>query len=327
MTKSNKEFYSMTGDGVTQSLLSMFLTCRQLARLYLQGWKSKYHREGLTYGAIGHKALELAYLDLQVGSLKAPPTVKESRKYASIIEKTWREENPRADAISRGMMEEALAVTEYMLPLYFDYWRDDFKKKKWISLEQQFEMPMTINTQDGKVVIPLRGKKDGTFEASKGVWLFETKFKSMVNEGDLMETLSFETQVMLYLLQTWKQDNAVPKGVLYNIVRRGLMKRRVKEDVVQYAKRVGKDMETRPDHYFIRIESPNEKKDLVVFKGELEGLLSDMYNWWKGYVPHYKNTYQCVSKFGKCQFLAVCSRGDFNSVVKRAKVFEELGEY
>jgi len=330
-----KAFYDMERDGVTQSLISMWLTCRQKAKLYLEGWDSKYHKEALIDGNIGHAVLERAYNLIRENKMTRPPSEKLSRAIVSKVEEQWYSENAKPGAEAREMVERACAVMEVLLPAYFDFWRKDFTDKKWESLEEKFELPMTvISSEDMAVSIPLRGKKDGTFRTSRGIWLFETKFKSQVDEDGIVATLGFETQVMLYMLQTYYSNlnpkdpmKAMPKGCLYNIVRRATLRKRVKEGVPEFAKRVKADIAKRPDFYFIRMESPLVAKDLISFQKELQSLLGDMYDWWKGLAPHYKNTFSCIGKLGKCQYLPVCSRGDYGTLAKRKVVFKELEDF
>lgn len=321
-------FYDMEKDGVTQSLIAMWLSCREKARLYLEGWDSKYHKETLIDGNIGHGVFELAYTDIKEGKLKTIPTMQQTKKYVAEAEKRWYAENLKASAEARVMVERACAVMEVMLPLYFDFWKDDFTKKEWLSLEEKILMKFPISTgTDKQVTIPIRGKKDGTFMGSKGIWLFETKFKSQIDEVGLLDTLSFETQVMMYLLQTWgNTKNPPPRGCLYNVVRRASLRQKVKESIPAFAARVKKDIEKRPEFYFLRLHSPTTTKDLLQFRKELSGILEDMWGWWNSKVPNYKNTYSCIGKYGRCLFLPVCGKGDYSSLAKRKVVFKELEE-
>lgn len=329
------KLYDMERDGVTQSLIAMWLTCRQKARLYLEGWDSKYHKEALVDGNIGHACLERAYNLIREGKMTRPPSAKMSRVIISRVEAQWYIENSRPGTEAREMVERACAVMEVLLPAYFDFWRKDFLDKKWESLEEKFSMDMAITSRSGEIInVPLRGKKDGLFRTPKGIWLFETKFKSQVDEDGIVATLGFETQVMLYMLETYysrlnKKDpmKSVPRGCLYNIVRRATLRKRVKESIPDFAKRVKEDLDKRPDFYFMRMESPLAAKDLMSFQTELQRLLGDMYDWWKGLAPHYRNTYSCIGKLGKCQYLPVCSRNDFGFLAKRKVVYKELEDY
>jgi hypothetical protein len=326
-----KAFYDMERDGITQSMISMWLTCREKARLYIQGWDSKYHSPALTYGTIGHSALELAYLDMQAGKLKAPPTKSETRRYILQTEKRWHAENVKPNVEALQYLETSLALMEVTLPRYFDYWKQDFKQIEWVSLEKKFKVYMTLQLKNPNrlFAIPVRGKRDGELRLGKGLWLFETKFKSMINEGDLVETLSFETQVLLYIWALWMENDKkeIPKGVRYNIVRRTALRQGANESTATFAKRVAADMDKRLDFYFLRMESAITLPELVKFETELKGIVQDMYEWHKGILPHYKNTYSCLGKYGKCSMLGACSRDDYSALVKRKTMFKELEDF
>ncbi len=340
--KVSNLFYDMERDGVTQSLISTWLTCRMKARLYLQGWDSRYHSPALTYGSIGHGALEVAYLDIQAGKLKSAPSESQSRKYMDIVEAKWRAENKKPNNEALQYLELSLALMEKTLPRYFDYWKKDFKQMEWVSLEKKFKAPLSLNGSDPanrrligphgvepEIIIPIRGKRDGEFKMGKGLWLFETKFKSMVNEGDIVETLAFETQVMLYMWSLWMEykKRVVPKGVMYNIVRRTSMRQGKSESIVKFANRVAEDIDKRPEFYFFRMESATTVQELEQFEKELIQTVTDMYMWWKGIAPHYRNTYSCLGKYGKCTMLPVCAREDYSGLIKREAMFKELEDF
>ncbi len=318
-----KKLYDIKRDGITQSLLSLFLECRQKARYYLDGWESPYYSQPLTDGTIGHGILEFAYNDIIKRKFKVNPNLKDIRKYSNQVEKLWYKEHPRPSQQGLECLEYSLALSEALLPIYFDYYKKDLKKIKWLSLEEKFKVPITLS--DGRKTF-VCGKKDGEFK-SGGLWLFETKFKALINEGNLIDTLGYETQVFLYMWSKYKQTKIVPEGVLYNIIRRTSLRLKKGESLQKFAKRVGKDAESRPDFYFIRIPIDIEKRDLMNFEEEVLGLLKDFYDWIEGKVPHYKNTYSCINKYGRCKFIPACSKNEFDNLNKRKILFQELATY
>ncbi len=322
--EAKQKFYDMERDGITQSLMSMFLTCREKARLYCEGWDSKYSSPSLTYGSVGHSGLELAYLDIKSGKLKGAPSIGQARRYVDETEKRWKLENPKPNNEALQYLEESLALIEQTIPRYFDFWKEDFKKKEWVSLEEKFRVNTDIKVKGKTITIPVNGKKDGLFKSAKGLWLFETKFKSMISEGDIVETLSFETQIMLYMWSVMKEKGITPKGALYNIIRRTSLRQKVGESLVKYAQRIGKDIDSRPDFYFMRMESATTEEELKAFEVDFSRIVKDMYKWHIGLVGHYKNTYSCIGKYGRCQYLPTCSRGDKSGLVKRKTMFKEL---
>lgn len=319
-----KQFYNIEKHGITQSLLSMFLECRQKARYYLEGWDSKYHKLALTEGTVGHGVLQHAYVDIMTGKLKAVPNRRQVIKYTKQVEKQWLAENARPNKEAIEYLEYSLATMEATLPAYFDFWRRDLKEIKWAGLEESFAIPFKL--PDGRKTV-IRGKKDGEFFKSKGLWLFESKFKSMVSEGNLVDTLSFETQVLLYLWALKNLYNKIPEGVLYNIVRRNSLRRKKGESLAKFIKRLSLDIESRPDFYFMRFEIAIDPIDLKDFEKQMEGLIQDFYDWWQGKIPHYKNTYQCIGKYGRCTYLPACSSRDFISLQKRKIIFKELEDF
>jgi len=311
-------------DGLTQSLLSMFLTCRQKARFYLSGWNSKYCSEALTFGSLCHGMLELAYLDIQSKKLTGTPSAQQIRRYGGIIEKKWNAENPRSSVDTLVMVEKSLAVLEQMVPRYFDFWKEDFKKMKWVSLEGQFD----VRARPGPgLAIRVRGKQDGKFSLKKELWLFETKTKSMVNEGDLLDTLSLDLQVRLYLWAMREGAKTAPTGCLYNIIRKTAAKQGKNESIPKFARRVAEDIDDRPEFYFMRLEVATSRGEIEEFEGELFGLLRDFAAWRNGKLPHYKNPNNCIGKYGRCEYINVCARNDYSTLVKRKIIFKELSDY
>lgn len=315
--------YSAEKDGITQSLLGTFLQCKQKARLSIEGWSSKYASMGLTYGTIGHAVLEAVYNDIQSRKLKSIPTQQQVIAYVNKIEDIWNKENPRADKKALEYLELSCLLAENTLPLYFEYWIKDLKEIKWVSLEHEFKLPYT--TKSGLKTI-LRGKMDGVFANPKKIWLFESKFKSRIDEGDLMDTLSFDFQVLFYLRALKYIHKIQPAGFLYNIVRRIGLKQGIKESITQFADRCIKDIKERPEFYFIRREVSIGADEMEAFEVELDALITDFILWSQGKGFHYKNTNSCIDKYGRCTFLNICSGIGFQAYTKRETMFRELGE-
>ncbi len=319
--------YSLEKDGITQGLLSTWQACRQKAKWYLEGWSLRSTSMGLTYGEVGHEVLEMAYEDIRTKHLKTIPSVQQIKTYISKVEKLWIADHPRCNAKSLEFLELSLLIAEATLPLYFEYWEKDLKEMHWEELEHEFKVPYELSLEI-TYHFPIRGKMDGIFYSRDSkLWLFESKFKSRIEEGDLVDTLSFEFQVSLYLWALWKTKKIVPAGVLYNIVRRIGLRQGIKEGIIQFAKRCVEDIKSRPEFYFIRLEVNVTKKELEIFDLELKDMLTDFIKWWKGLSGHYKNTGLCIDKYGSCSYLPLCSGQRFNLYSKREKIFRELEDY
>lgn len=317
------KFYDYSRDGLTQGLLAMWMECRQKAKWFLQGYSSKGTSMALTYGTIGHGVLEHAYENFRTGKNKGAPSKASLRKYLSITEAQWKRENPNPTKNMLQDLETSLAFAEVILPVYFSHWAEDFKKKNWQKIEGTFKIPFTLD--DGRKTF-LRGKMDGMYK-TKGLWLFESKFKSLINEVDLLDTLSLDLQVNMYLYAIWKKYKTLPSGVLYNVIRRFGLHQRKGESLTQFAKRCAEDLEKRPDWYFYRYEVAITEQDLLTFEKDLHGMVKEFCDWWDGSASHYRNPVSCISKYGRCWALSACSERNLGGLVKRKAVFRELEDY
>ena len=318
----NNTFYNYKEMGVTQGLLAKFMNCREETKLFLQGWSTKGAQSGaLIYGTIVHSILERAYVDISKGKTKSPITSVALEKYVQAVKRLWFDENRNANNDARSLLETSLAIASATLPHYFrKWWRDDTARIKWTALEQEFKLP--YQTKDNRNTV-LRGKIDGVFNNPR-LWLFETKTKSMINEGALMDTLSYELQVQFYLRALSSLYGKTPSGVLYNIIRKPSSEQKASESLDEYAERISEDIKSRPDFYFIRYEIMITPAEQAAFKVQLEGLIVDFMDWCDGNRPNYQNTAQCITKYGRCTYLPICSSQEFTMFEKRKQVFREL---
>ena len=319
---NKKIFYLPERDGISQSILAKFLSCRQLVKYDLQGWVSKYTSLALTHGTVGHAVLQFVYEGQRKNIIGAVPTKQQLTKIINHVKKLWLADNPRPTRNMLQDLELSLLFADVVLQIYFDYWKKDIKILKWEKLEGEFKIPYQL--KDGRNTF-IRGKMDGTFRRN-GLFLFETKFKSMINEENIIDTLGIDMQVMVYLWALGKEYKLSPSGVLYNVIRRPGLRLGKTETLPQFGKRIEKDILRRTDFYFYRFEIATDKEDLAKWSVEFEQMLTDFLNWWENKAGHYKNTGNCVNKYGRCNFLGACAENQFYNLMKRKTVFRELEE-
>lgn len=175
------------------------------------------------------------------------------------------------------------------------------------------------------ILMRLRGKRDGRFRSKKSgqVWLFETKTKGRINEDSIMDRLNFDLQTMLYLWTMWKEFDVFPGGVTYNILRKPQLKMKKGENLKQFVARIAKDIEDRPDFYFMRYQSSITQQDLKKWEAEFKVQLRRLFLWSRG-DENYKNSSACSMGGVNCQFLSVCSRNDRTHFTRKVTPFPEL---
>jgi len=218
-------------DGITFSLLSKFLVCRERFRLQvIEGLQlDEGFRHQLEYGSLWHEAEE--------AFAGGNDWRKAVRKYRDRLRANY-----PADITDINKWTSVCLTT---FPLYIKHWErhPDVRKRKPLLEEYAFAVPYELPS--GRTIL-LRGKWDCVFSQSRELFLQENKSKGRIDTEGIRGTVDQNLQTMLYqiALRTWKErfqqgysdaQNDIPaglynafhdgypiKGVLYNVVRRPL---------------------------------------------------------------------------------------------------------
>lgn len=337
-------------DGVTYSLLSKFMGCRERTRLaYVEGWTSKHFNVPMEFGNIFHLLKEFKY---------SGKSMEETLKIAD----TYINSKINKNQLSASQTNElnclkGLAVITFKE--YCKFWDNNptFSKgaKKWTDknlvfkhLERKFRHPFTLSTGS---VITLTGKIDGEFidPISRNFRIMENKTKQRVEDVEIETLLKNNTQTTMYLLANKLSFNAMPDGVVFNVIRRTSMKPRVNETAEDYVSRIGTDIRSRPDFYFMRWVVDVTEEDLSNFiDRSLDPLLCQLVEWWesikdapfdpwkvkskrgsKKNILHYARplgVYSGGTKDIADDFKEIVINGDYGEFEQRAEVFPELIE-
>lgn len=300
-------------DGVTQSGLNAFLQCRELATLKLkEGLAPAGTRPALEYGSFVHDVLEKVY---------AGGFLDDQEQVAGVIKAVEAKRAPKVVGVDAyGHM---VGMAEAVLMEYFAWYAKEDSKKKWVDLEQVFDVPYELPGVERP--IRLRGRFDGVFRIGKRLWLLETKTMSQINDDALIDGLSFNLQNLFYLRALEIKMGEKPAGVLYNILRKPGLRQKQNELSPAFAERCQEDISTRPEHYFLRYEIVITPAERARWEGEFEMLLQEFIEW-AGDGVNYRSSCACRQAWGSCDFLPVCSRNDRSNFATKAECFPELNE-
>jgi hypothetical protein len=222
--------------GVTQSLISNWLQCRERFRLrYVEGLTSEdrfSHR--MEYGSLFHAAMESYAKAVRGRDYRS----QEERVRHSLCAVTkYAQQLCRRHYTSQDQINHWQRVCKVQFPLYVNYWakHDKETEVKHLLAEQPFNVVYTLPS--GRTVY-LRGKWDGVdligSGGDAGIWLFESKTKGEIREQQIQRQLLWDLQTMLYIIalrlewdssSNWYgQDTRKVKviGVRYNVIRRPL---------------------------------------------------------------------------------------------------------
>jgi hypothetical protein len=288
--------------GITFSLLSRFLVCRERFRLLVvEGLKSNEgfnHR--LEYGNMLHLCEE-TYLG------GAKDWQSELSKYAIFLVKSY--------PLQTNEIEKWYNVCKVQFPIYVEYWSKHKDTINGTPLLQEYTFKVPYKLNDRRTVF-LRGKWDSVDLVSPGkkqkphIILQENKTKGDVDEQQLKRQLSYDLQVMLYLVALdWQTKNPLiggshmevfigrpqVKGVRYNVIRRPLSGGKgsiVKhkptksnpegETFDEYYERLRVIISEAPQEYFFRWNVEITPDDIEKFKLEcLDPILHQLCDWWE----------------------------------------------
>lgn len=320
-----KSRWNFWEEGVSSSLLNLWLTCREQFRLeVVEGWRSHNTPFYFAFGTCSHWCLQQAYAKPEI------PNAKGVAKLVGDFERLWKKERPQAPQKQRESQEKVYGLAEALLPTYFQRWAGDFpgekyprrhntvQPKTWEGLEKRFEYTYTY--PDGKKV-PIRGTRDGLiYDAKRKLWLFDSKFRSVINEEDTLDTLPHDFQQMLYLLVTMEEYKQAPAGTVMNIARRPGHRQGQNEGLREFLKRVAKDVANpkRWDHYFMRVQMDITPREIQEWRTtQLDPLMLDVRAWWEGRAPHYMNPNALISKYGRCQMFNAIVFKNYNGLYRR----------
>lgn len=252
-------------DGITFSLLSRFLCCRERFRLLVvEGIRPRdtfNHR--IEYGNMWHTCEEA--LAGATGKSAALAWMNPLQEYATRLAKKYPAEVEQVDHWYR--------VCKVQFPLYVKFWRNhqDVMNRTPLLQEQVFDVLYSLPSRR---LVRLRGKWDsvdliGTGKTA-GIYLQENKTKGDIREEQLKRQLTFDLQTMMYLAALevaqvsnsdfWRENPHIPeefstrtlRGVRYNVIRRPLSGG--KGTIVRHKARGSTPAETK-DHFYDRVNA------------------------------------------------------------------------
>lgn len=343
-------------DGITFSMLSRFLGCRERFRVYaIEGLRQApdfNHR--IEYGQMWHACEEAhaANEDVTDSLLQYAQTL--AAKYP----------------LRQEQVDHWYNVCRVQFPEYVKYWaRHHHAGRTPVEQEKTFDVPYTLPS--GRTV-RLRGKRDSVdlveHKGRKELWLQENKTKSEIDPDGLRRQLTFDLQTMMYLtvmtqdngdtpLERAKEAGAVVTGVRYNVVRRplsggkGTIVRHKPtksnpqgESKADYYNRLRGIIAEAPGEYFARWEVAVSPGDIKEFRRKcLDPVLEQLCDWWDWIVTlgnepfdtkgsggiHWQfpfGVYNPLLEGGGSDLDEYLMTGSTVGLVKVSRLFEELGD-
>ena len=271
--------------GVSQSLLNRFLGCRERFRLYaVEGMREGGSRDQMDFGTYFHDLLE---------NYSRNP----NHSAEAIILMTQKSVNSRCPNLSHELRQ----VCETIFNRYVWYFSET--KYHYVDQEAVFDVNYAV---PGYRTIRLRGRFDEIILRPDGtIWIQENKTKEKINAEQLVSTIPLNLQTMLYAVAAQLHYGKKVSGIVYNVIRKPTSKpSKVKmnkaeleawkaenpkskalqrqETQFEFLERLDNDIESRPEHYFLRWEYGLTDSKLELWrKHVLDPILISLIQWWE----------------------------------------------
>jgi hypothetical protein len=351
-------------DGITFSLLSRFLVCRERFRLLvikgLRPARSFNHR--IEYGNMWHVCEEA-----HARWPKDPGKWQVCLKMHCVA---LLDQYPyQTDEVNKWYN-----VCKRQFPEYVDFWKSepDVKGRVPILQEETFKVPYDL--PDGRTVY-LRGKWDSVDYIKDGlhghIFCQENKTKADIDEVLLLRQLKYDLQTNIYLValrEYWKQQVEVPNsdfwvknqhvrpqytmgqkigGIRYNVIRRPLgggrhsIHQKKRESKKEFYERLGERIRSEPKFFFMRWRIDVSPRDVKRFEDQtLRPLLVQLYDWYDwilwchakkksvfGTGPHWRHpfgVYNVLDEGGSTEMDSYLETGSTAGLEVTKSLFEEL---
>lgn len=310
--------------GVTFSLLSRFLTCRERFRVYaIEGLRpSPQFNHRIEYGSMWHICEEEVSRDGATAEGYPCDLWESLIEYTKALCKQY--------PLQQEQIDHWYNVCRVQFPLYVNYWAKHPDATNRIPFYQEKVFDLPYHLPSGRVV-RLRGKWDGVALERIGdrseIVLDEHKTKGDIDEPALRRQLTFDLQTMLYMvaLKVYShnhplRDEARKLGagdsvdiaaVRYNVVRRPLSGGKgtivrhkpsksnpAGESKESFYDRVAEYIREEPGHYFMRWRVEVSDADVVRFRRRCLDPLLEHLCWWYDLVALGRNATDVAKDHG-----------------------------
>ena len=312
-----KEF-SLRTNGVTQTMIGTFDECRMKWLLSINKVKQVGASQTF-FGSVVHDILEKFYK--QKWTERTLKT-KGEKSIISWIDEYFNEFGAkRISGVTKDYERLTKIHVEVILTEYIKHYKQDFLEMRFEQVEGEFAVDFRGVT--------LRGKKDGRYRDRKGhLWVVDHKTMGSISESSMLLRLSFDLQMLMYILADEIEYGEEVYGCLYNVIRRPTTNPRKDESFNEYKDRLRLRVQTEHEkdgrsYWFKRYDIAYTKKDRSKFLWEFSQVLFEMSDVLSFKLPVRRKASSCEIPY-RCKYLEACATRSLNGYDIGGKLFPEL---
>jgi hypothetical protein len=303
--------YNLKKDGITASMLQSYLNCRQRFLIDINRYSS-IDQKVFFYGSLFHNMTELIYSnngDVKI-SIVVNQCIDDMRKENKLI------------GIKEEEIEKFKGIATILGEAYLKHYKKDFRQDYQFFPEEEFDIKFNEYR--------LKGKIDLRYTKFNKIGLMEHKNYAQISEDIMPDLLSFNFQVLFYILATSLTYNIVTIEFFYNINRTPMYKQSDKESLKDFLNRFASEVKKKPEHFFKRYPLIFTKEKIELFKKELLIILKEVDNLiYTNKVINesiYRNQTACEYRKYRCSYLESCANGFLINCQQKKRLFMELSK-
>ena len=266
---------------ISNNSTSIYRSCpKKYYWRYLRGLVPFKRSTALSLGSIVHSAFDMYYSGAS------------SDEVTKFIATTASEEIAKAPP----EMSEDLLVMKYTALGMWLYYPKDLS----IFEDIQPELEVKIDFMDG---VSLVLKLDGLLRRDGNMWIRELKTTGL-SFSQFEKRCETSPQCSLYTYAMRKSGVDV-QGVIYNFVKKSLLRRHIKENKEQFGRRILNDYQKRPEYYYKRHYAYRSQEHLDLFEEDLKTTARDILTRCKG-EDWPRNPDACWNFNSACEYIPIC---------------------
>lgn len=147
------------------------------------------------------------------------------------------------------------------------------------------------------------GRVDGLVKKDGKWWLRELKTTSQT-QRQFNQRVSTSSQGTAYVWAMKKLGYDI-KGIMYDFIKKPLLRKRVCEDQFEFGSRILSDYKKKPDFYYGQIFSYRSQHEIDLWEQDAESVARDMIGRRRSR-RYYRNTNSCYSYNFECPYKKIC---------------------
>ena len=267
---------------ISHNSMSIAKSCwRKYWWTYHEGLKPIKQSAALSLGSTIHAAFDMFY--------KGFPTLEVTQYISDTFDKQISDASPNDI--------EDLVISKYTaLGMWMHYPTKDLNDFQSVESEREFK----VRVQNGVYIV---GKIDGIVKKDDVKWVRELKTTGLhFPQFERKSRVSSQASAYVYAI---KKDGEDVQGVIYDYIKKPLLRKNMSEDMNEFGRRIMKDYRERPGMYYRRHYVYRSPEDISEFEWDMEALIKDIKSK-KDKHDFYRNTDQCFNFNSECPFFKIC---------------------